>query len=59
LAVIFGARHQPDQREPPENLSRNLASLAVHGVAGSGREIIIANRDALQRLARPDPLIDG
>jgi len=43
----------------PENLSRNLASLAAHGVAGSGREIIIANRDALQRLAKPNPLIDG
>src|SRR5215470_15756925 len=33
----------------PENLSRNLASLAAHGVAGSGREIVIADRDALQR----------
>jgi len=43
----------------PENLSRNLASLAEHGVAGSGREIVIADRDALQRWAKPNPLIDG
>ena len=43
----------------PENLSRNLASLAAHGVAGSGREIVIADRDALQRWAKPNPLIDG
>jgi CRP/FNR family transcriptional regulator, transcriptional activator FtrB len=43
----------------PENLSRNLASLAAHGVAGSGREIVITDRDALQRWARPNPLIDG
>ncbi len=43
----------------PENLSRNLASLAAHGVAGSGREIVIADRDALRRWAKPDPLIDG
>jgi len=43
----------------PENLSRNLASLSEHGVVGSGREIIVTNRDALQRRAKPDPLIDG
>ncbi len=43
----------------PENLSRNLADLAVHGVAGSGREIIISDREALQRRAKPDPLIDS
>jgi CRP/FNR family transcriptional regulator, transcriptional activator FtrB len=43
----------------PENLSRNLASLAAHGVAGSGREIVIGDREALQRWAKPDPLIDG
>jgi CRP/FNR family transcriptional activator FtrB len=43
----------------PENLSRNLATLMAHGVAGGGREIIIADRAALQRQARPDPLIDG
>ncbi len=43
----------------PENLSRNLASLAAHGVSGSGREILIADREALQRWAKPNPLIDG
>lgn len=43
----------------PENLSRNLAALAAYGVTGSGREIVIADRDALARWARPNPLIDG
>jgi CRP/FNR family transcriptional activator FtrB len=43
----------------PENLSRNLASLVAHGVSGSGREIVITDRAALQRCAKPDPLIDG
>jgi CRP/FNR family transcriptional regulator, transcriptional activator FtrB len=43
----------------PENLSRSLADLSAHGVAGRGREIIISDREALRRRARPDPLIDG
>jgi len=43
----------------PENLSRNLASLSAYGVTGGGREIVISDRDALERRARPDPLIDG
>lgn len=43
----------------PENLSRNLASLMDHGVANSGREITITDREALQRCAKPDALIDG
>jgi CRP/FNR family transcriptional activator FtrB len=43
----------------PENLSRNLCSLVDHGVTGSGRKIVISDYDALQRLARSDPLIDG
>ena len=43
----------------PENLSRNLASLTDHGVTGSGREIIITDREALQQWAKPNPLIDG
>lgn len=43
----------------PENLSRNLAGLVAHGVSGSGREIVITDRAALQRRAKPDPLIDG
>ncbi len=43
----------------PENLSRNLAGLVAHGVTRAGREIVISDRAALQRQARPDPLIDG
>jgi len=43
----------------PENLSRSLANLSEHGVMGSGREIVLADREALQRWAKPDPLIDG
>lgn len=43
----------------PENLSRSLSSLAAYGVAGSGREIVISDRDALRRWAKPNPLIDG
>jgi CRP/FNR family transcriptional regulator, transcriptional activator FtrB len=43
----------------PENLSRNLASLMDHGVASGGREITITDREALQRWAKPDALIDG
>ncbi|HWM47837.1 MAG TPA: cyclic nucleotide-binding domain-containing protein [Xanthobacteraceae bacterium] len=42
-----------------ENLSRNLAALAQHGVSSRGREIIIGNRDALETCARPDALIDA
>ena len=43
----------------PENLSRNLLGLVAHGVSRVGREIIISDRAALQRQARPDPLING
>jgi len=43
----------------PENLSRSLANLSEHGVMGSGREIVVTDREALQRWAKPDPLIDG
>jgi CRP/FNR family transcriptional regulator, transcriptional activator FtrB len=32
----------------PENLSRNLAALSSHGVGGSGREILITDRSALE-----------
>jgi CRP/FNR family transcriptional regulator, transcriptional activator FtrB len=42
----------------PESLSRKFASLADHGVVGSGREVTITDRDALKRWAKPDPLID-
>lgn len=43
----------------PENLSRNLATLHAHGVTRGGREIVIGDREALQQLAKSDPLIDG
>jgi len=43
----------------PENLSRNLTSLAAHGISSSGREIVITDHEALRRSARPDPVIDG
>jgi CRP/FNR family transcriptional activator FtrB len=42
----------------PENLSRNLATLARHGVMTRGREVRIHDREALRRLAKPDVLID-
>lgn len=42
----------------PENLSRNFAELARHGVKVSGRRIEIGDIHALTRLAQPDPLID-
>jgi len=42
----------------PENLSRNLAGLSAHGVTGGGREILISDREALLRFAKPTPLID-
>jgi len=43
----------------PENLSRNLATLSEHGVIGGGKEIVVTDREALRRWAKPDPLIDG
>jgi len=43
----------------PENLSRNLAALTAHGVSGARKEIVIADRAALTKLARPHALIDG
>jgi CRP/FNR family transcriptional activator FtrB len=43
----------------PENLSRNLAVLAEHGVVSQGRKIMIADRRALAGFARPNSLIDG
>ena len=42
----------------PENLSRNLALLAAHGVRSSARDIVIEDRSALERFAKPNPLID-
>lgn len=43
----------------PENLSRNFSLLAKYGVRSSGRDIVIDNRPALERLAKPNTLIDG
>jgi CRP/FNR family transcriptional activator FtrB len=43
----------------PENLSRNLALLADHGIRSSARDIFIEDRSALERFAKPNPLIDG
>lgn len=43
----------------PENLSRNLALLAEHGVKSCGRDIVIENRPALEHFAKPNVLIDG
>ena len=43
----------------PENLSRNLALLAKHGVSSSGRAIVIDDASALESFAKPNALIDG
>jgi len=43
----------------PENLSRNLAILTDHSVTCHGRQIVIANREKLQLLARQNDLIYG
>lgn len=42
----------------PEHLSRNLASIAEYGVKSSGRDITIADREALIAFAKPTMLID-
>jgi CRP/FNR family transcriptional activator FtrB len=41
-----------------ENLSRNLAILARHGVTSDGRNIAITDRERLAQFAAPDALID-
>jgi CRP/FNR family transcriptional activator FtrB len=43
----------------PENLSRNLALLADHGIRSSARDIVIEDQSALERFAKPNPLIDS
>jgi CRP/FNR family transcriptional activator FtrB len=43
----------------PENLSRAFASLASHGVVVHGPEVTLTRPEALERLARPTPLIDN
>lgn len=43
----------------PENLSRNLATLAADCISSEGREIAITDRSRLTRIAAPNPLIDA
>lgn len=42
----------------PENLSRAFKSLQPYGVTVEGNRIGIADRDVLERFAKPNPLID-
>lgn len=42
----------------PENLSRAFGTLGAHGLRVNGARITIEDRDALERLGQPDPLID-
>lgn len=43
----------------PENLSRAFANLADYGVVVNGPEVTISRPVVLERLAKPDPLIDS
>ena len=43
----------------PENLSRAFASIADYGVVIEGPRVTIARPSVLERLAKPDPLIDN
>jgi CRP/FNR family transcriptional activator FtrB len=43
----------------PENLSRAFASLGDYGVTVNGPQVTIGRPAPLQRLAKPDPLIDS
>ena len=43
----------------PENLSRAFASLSSQGVVVHGPEVTLTRPEALERLARPTPLIDN
>ena len=43
----------------PENLSRAFATLTGYGVVVNGPEVTIARPVVLERLAKPDPLIDN
>lgn len=42
----------------PENLSRNFAELAAHGVVVDGPDVRIVDRTALITFCRPNPFID-
>lgn len=43
----------------PENLSRAFSSLANQGVVVNGPQVTFTRPEALERLARPSPLIDN
>lgn len=43
----------------PENLSRAFATLSAYGVEVSGPDVKLSKLRDLERLARPDPLIDN
>lgn len=43
----------------PENLSRAFSTLREHGVTIHGAQMRLTDRQALERLAQPDPLIDS
>ena len=43
----------------PENLSRSLSALADYGVEVHGPMVTITRPTVLERLAKPDPLIDN
>ena len=43
----------------PENLSRAFANLSSYGVVVHGAEVSLGRPEALERLARPHPLIDN
>lgn len=43
----------------PENLSRAFASLQSYGVVVTGADVRLTRLKELQRLAKPDPLIDN
>lgn len=43
----------------PENLSRAFNALQAHGVVVSGADVRLTKMHELQRLAKPDPLIDN
>lgn len=43
----------------PENLSRAFAAIADYGVVINGPQVTIARPVVLERLAKPDPLIDN
>lgn len=43
----------------PENLSRAFANLSSYGVVVHGAEVSLTRPEALERLARPTPLIDN